>query len=178
MKLIPFDHINYTTQLSSEEVKKRISDVLEPRKFIRMKGILASNNHKPFEGTIKNNEFEISTINNKKNQFAITKGLIKEQFNDGCNIELKIKIRDIFYLILGIGMIVFLVMFFSIIIHDLPSDIQFIKFIIPIIAVLISYINVLIVFNWERKKVMKDLTELLELMESEGKNQNPIKRRR
>ncbi len=67
-KYLPFENYVLTTKLSAEEVYKRLSENIEPKKTFR----LSKFNHnatKPYEGEISGNSFSISRIISYRNSF-------------------------------------------------------------------------------------------------------------
>lgn len=51
MRFLPTENITYTTRLQEEEIVKRLSDIIEPKKTFRL-GIFSSGPIKPYEGQI------------------------------------------------------------------------------------------------------------------------------
>ncbi|RXM40882.1 hypothetical protein BOQ62_03640 [Chryseobacterium sp. CH21] len=64
MKYLPFERITYTTNLSEQEVLTRLSGFVEPKKFG-----LGRNYIKEYEGSINDNNFEISRVIRNRNSF-------------------------------------------------------------------------------------------------------------
>jgi len=115
MRFLPFENITYETRLSSEEVLKRIHEIIEPKKTFRMTGIFGSNNHKPYQGSLNGNSFNITRIIGYSNSFLprIT-GLVEKDFGL-TKIHVKMRLH-LFVLVfmsiwcvgLGFGCLVFL----------------------------------------------------------------------
>ncbi|WP_340201740.1 hypothetical protein [Ascidiimonas sp. W6] len=91
MKLLPFENIIYRTKLDSEEILKRIGDVIEPYRKFRIIGIFGISNYEPYQGNINGSSFSVSRIIGYKNSFQPRiKGTIEKDFN---GIKVKVKMR-------------------------------------------------------------------------------------
>jgi len=91
MKYLPFENITYQTKLDSEEVLKRINEVIEPKKTFRMTGIFGSGEYKPYEGSINGSSFSITRISRYRNSFLPRiKGNIEKNFG---KTEVNVKMR-------------------------------------------------------------------------------------
>ncbi len=120
MKYLPFENITYKSKLESEEILKRISEIIEPRKMFRTIRFFESNNHKPYEGTITGNSFKITRIIGYRNSFLPRiKGIVEKDFN-GTNVNVKMRVNTfviVFMLIwlggVGIGCLVALTLMFN-----------------------------------------------------------------
>jgi hypothetical protein len=83
MKYLPFENITYKTKLDSEEILKRMGNMIEPKKDFRISGIFGNSNHKPYEGSINGNSFNITRIIGYRNSFLPKiKGTIEKDFNE------------------------------------------------------------------------------------------------
>lgn len=69
MRYLPFENIIYETELEPEEVLKRINGIVEPKKNFRNTGLLGNNSHKPYEGNVYGNIFNINRIIRYRNAF-------------------------------------------------------------------------------------------------------------
>lgn len=65
MNLLPYEHFTIQTHLSAEEVNRRLADSVEPRKMVRW----FSFNHKPYEGDVSSDSFNIRRIIHYRNSF-------------------------------------------------------------------------------------------------------------
>ena len=93
MKYLPFENITYRTNLELEEIQKRINEVIEPKKTFRMTGIFGNSNHKPYEGSINGNSFNMTRIIGYRNSFLPRiKGEIEKGFN-GNKINVKMRLH-------------------------------------------------------------------------------------
>ena len=72
MKYLPFENITYKSRLHSEEILKKIDEIIEPKKTFRISGVFGNNNHKPYEGNIVGNSFNITRLINYRNSGACT----------------------------------------------------------------------------------------------------------
>lgn len=93
MKYLPFENITYSTKLDSEEICKRLSDIIQPKRSFNLFGNSSSESSKPYEGSIDKNSFQISRIIGYRNSFLpIIKGSIQKDFN-GTKIQVKMRIH-------------------------------------------------------------------------------------
>lgn len=69
MDYLPFEKVTYKTALSVDEVRQRLSESVEPKKFFRMTGVFGNKKHLPYEGTIGKNSFQINRIIHYRNSF-------------------------------------------------------------------------------------------------------------
>jgi len=111
MAFIPYENINYETELKFHEIIKILNSIIEPRKIIRILSIF-NDNLKPYEGEINNNKFKICKIIRYRNSFnPIIYGTINNE-NNVTKINLKMKLHSfvkIFMIIwLGFTCITFL----------------------------------------------------------------------
>ncbi len=91
MKYLPFENITYETKLDTEEILNRINEIIEPKKAFRMTGIFGSGNHKPYEGSIIGNSFNINRIIGYRNSFLPRiKGNVEKGFH---STKVNVKMR-------------------------------------------------------------------------------------
>jgi hypothetical protein len=92
IKYLPFENITYRTKLDSEEIIKRINDSIEAKKTFRILGIFGNSNHKPYEGNINGNSFNISRIIGYRNSFLPRiKGEIEKGYGStSINVKMKL----------------------------------------------------------------------------------------
>lgn len=120
MKYFPFENITYETKLDLNEIKQRLSEVIEPKRNFRMTGVFGKNNHKLYEGRINGNEFNITRIIGYGNSFLpIIKGKIEKGFN-GTKVNVKMSLQPfiiffmfIWFVGIGIGCFAALAMMFN-----------------------------------------------------------------
>ena len=97
MKLLPFENYTLLTTLSVDEVRRRISDNIEPNRKFRF-AMFRRSSTKPYEGQLLDGTFIINRIISYRNSFLpIITGRISNGFS---GTEIKIKMRPhIFVLI-------------------------------------------------------------------------------
>lgn len=88
MKYLPFERITYRTHLSEQEVLKRLSGFVEPKKFG-----LGKNYIKEYEGSVNENSFEISKVIQYRNSFLPQiRGRIQKE-NGGTQIQVTMSLH-------------------------------------------------------------------------------------
>ena len=162
MKYLPFENITYKTKLNKGEIQNRLSENIEPKKILRFRGILSSNNHKPYEGSITGAEFNVNRIIKYKNSFLPRiSGMIDHDIS-GSLIHVKMR--------LSVFMIVFLCIwfggvgigcFFSLSVLLTRSNFEPIL-LIPIGLFVFVYMIVILGFKYESTKSKQFLTQLFE----------------
>ncbi len=106
MKILPMTitNITYKTQLSVNEVIKRLNDCVEPKKGFSLFSVVAGRG-KLYEGEISGQTFEVSRIINYRNSFLpVIIGNIQQE-NNTTIIEINMKLHmlaNVFLFILGI----------------------------------------------------------------------------
>lgn len=101
MSFLPYENFTITTNLDSEEVKRILADVIEPPKTFRNSWSSASRSHKPYEGKIYDDSFQISRIIHTRNSFLpIIKGKISPQVI-GCSINITMKLHIFVLIFMG-----------------------------------------------------------------------------
>ncbi len=163
MKYLPFENIIYQTKLDSEEILKRINEVVEPKKTFRKTSFFGkSNNHKPYEGSVNRNSFKMSRIIEYRNSFLpIIKGDIEKQVSE-TKINVKMRLHPfIFGFILiwcgGVGF------GFLIILAESIKKGVFQPFIlIPFVMLLFAYGMTMLGFKSESIKSKKYLAKLFD----------------
>ena len=95
MKYLPFENITYRTKLDSNEVLKRISEKVEPKKPFRITEIFWENNYKPYKGIVKGKTFNITRIIQYRNSFLPQiKGNVENDIN-GTKVNIKMRLHPI-----------------------------------------------------------------------------------
>ena len=164
MKYLPFENIKYKSRLNSQEILKKISEIIEPKKTFRMSGISGSNNHKPYEGNIIGNSFNISRLISYRNSFLPRiKGIIEKDFN-GTKVNVKMRVNTfviIFMFIwfggVGVGCLAVLVSGFKFGSQNFEP-----MTLIPFGMLIFGYALVTGGFKYESIKSKKYLAELFE----------------
>ncbi|NME72833.1 hypothetical protein [Flammeovirga aprica] len=161
MKFLPFENLTYQTKLDSEEVLHRISDIIEPKKAIRITGIFGSSNHKPYEGSIEKNTFQMNRIINYRNSFLPIINGVVEKGKYGTEIKVKMKLHIFVMLFisiwLGIAAIASLALFPMLLMGNFDSISS-----LPFWMFVFGYVVVLGGFKYESRKSKKYLAELFE----------------
>jgi hypothetical protein len=82
MKFLPYERLKINTALSSEEVLKRLANVIEPKRYFRLFG----SSTKSYQGNVDDSHFEISRITGYRNSFLpIIKGDVQSEIS-GCSV--------------------------------------------------------------------------------------------
>ena len=105
--LLPFENITYKTKLSSEETLNKLSEIIEPKKTFRMTGIFGSSNHKPYEGSIYRNTFNINRIISYRNSFLPRiHGKVEKDFNSTkINVKMRLHTGVIIFMFIWCGLV-------------------------------------------------------------------------
>lgn len=105
MLLLPYENLTLTTELTADEARERLSEVIDSPKMFRAYWIFAPPPPKPYQGTIAGNKFRIRRIINYRNGFlTVIEGNICPDLM-GCHIAIKIKLNSIviLFLLLWVG---------------------------------------------------------------------------
>lgn len=96
MKYLPFENYVLITDLSVEEVRKRLSDIIKQKKKISTADFQST--QKPYEGSLTGDTFTMSRIINNRNSFLpIITGHISQVFGQ---TEIKIKMRPVIFVLI------------------------------------------------------------------------------
>jgi hypothetical protein len=170
MKLIPFlPYENYMllTNLSPEEVGRRISANIEPR----LTGVFSEftrNNTKPYQGVCARNKFEISRIINYRNSFIpVISGEVSSYLGVESRIHIKMKPHSfviVFMCIwLGFGGLFCLLILSNMFRPEMRPDKELsIGEVIPFVMFIGGCLLFSLPFKFESKKSKLFLAELLE----------------
>ncbi|AFM05119.1 hypothetical protein Fleli_2766 [Bernardetia litoralis DSM 6794] len=137
MNILPYESLTYTTHLSKEEVLKKLSNKVEPKR-----GIFPDNGYQPYEGTISENTFKIKRIIGYRNLFLpYIKGKIEES-QDSTLIHIKMRLHPfvivilcIWSLFMALGGLVFIVFSVQKLRNPSISDIPF--FVSPLLIIIV-----------------------------------------
>ncbi|WP_338762918.1 hypothetical protein WAF17_18575 [Bernardetia sp. ABR2-2B] len=151
MKYLPYENLTYKTHLSKEEILKKLSDKVEPKR-----GIFPDNGYQPYEGTISENTFKIRRIIEYRNlSLPCIKGKIEEN-QDSTLIYIKMRLYPfvivilcIWSLFMALGVLVFITMFAQETQNLSLSNLPFFSF--PLL-IIISPIVVCKAFHYEGNK--------------------------
>ncbi|WP_338814370.1 hypothetical protein V9L05_03315 [Bernardetia sp. Wsw4-3y2] len=162
MKYLPYEKISYITHLSSEQIKKRLENITEPKKIFRWKGIFASSNHAPYEGNVNINSFKINRILHRKMGFLpLIEGEIQSEKSEGkekTTVHLTMRLSNFIlaYLIIWLSYMIILLLPNSFINVSLDNNVR----IFISLAIVIFYVISIVKFNQEVSNSKKDLEEV------------------
>lgn len=157
MKYLPFEHIIFNTNLSEQEIMRKLSDVVEPKKFR-----FGRNFTKDYQGSVKTNSFDINRNIIYRNSFLPNiKGTI-EKNNYGTQIQVTMKLDVFVILFLTVWCLftfLFFVMLFTKGIGDKePKGVV----LIPVVMLLFIYGLTMICFKLESQKSKEYLRKIFE----------------
>lgn len=161
MLFLPWENFTITTTLNSEQVKERLSNIIEPPKMFRRASLWGKPPAKPYEGIISGNNFRINKIINYRNSFLpIIEGKIyPESF--GCQLKIKMNLHMIvivfllFWMgnLLPIGLLLFAAMIAG-------NNIEPVMGVVPLGMCLFAYLLCLICFKLEAQNSKNFLENL------------------
>jgi hypothetical protein len=158
MKLLPYEHVEYETKLSLEDIRERLAADLEPEKLFS----LPRNTYKKFAGHFNDNVFEIRPIVEGRNSFLpMIKGTVYDEGNRRIVIvQMRLHLVIILFLCIWYGLLVKITIPF---IEELITKGEY-NPIIPAIALfyLFPYVLTMIGFKPEAEKALDYLKELFE----------------
>jgi len=170
-KYLPFENYSLTTNLSTTEIYKRLSDNIEPRKAFRF-SLFNQNSTKPYEGEIYGNTFSMSRIINYRNSFLpIIKGDISMFAGQ---TQINIKMRPVTFVLIFISFWLGTVglLCVSMLLVGLLQIKQLLKtgfspmVLIPFGMFIFGYLLTTLAFKAESSKSKKFLTTLLDAHET------------
>lgn len=168
MKYLPFENVNYTTNLKPQEIIERLTKHVEAKK-IRRVAYLANKDHKEFEGKIEKTDFKIQRIPSNSNNSFLPNiiGKIEEKSNETI-INVKIKLK-VFSLI----MVIFFTSFFAFVLiapylFTDQVDKYYLKFFIPIFLFVLVYFLITFAFKKESNKAKKIFSQLFNTQAEEN----------
>lgn len=161
MKFLPTESVTFKTKLKEDEIISRLSQILEPEKFIRS-GLLGSSNTKPYEGKITGNNFSIKRIINYRNSFLprILGTVEKDIQGNSIKVKMRLQIFVIIFIIVWCSG-AFMGLFF--ITKNVIANKGFDPwFFMPIGMLLLVYVLIIAAFKYESRKAKNDLKTLFE----------------
>ena len=165
MNILPYEHILYDSDLSLEEVIKKLNLIVEPPKLFRLSGLKEKMASNKYEGELKEDSFKINRIvNYRTSLLPIVQGKIK-QIEGRTTLKLKMRLNyfSLIFMIVwfgGIGTVCGKIIA-SNIEYQLLDVIPFAMFVFPYFIILLGFKN-------EVDKTKKDLTEYLNLKEKKA----------
>lgn len=167
MKILPYENLTYKTHLSKEEILKRLSNKVEPKR-----GIFPDNAYKPYEGTISENTFKIKRIIGYRNlSLPYIKGKIEES-QDSTLIHIKMRLHPfvivilcIWSLFMALGVLIFITIFAREVQNLSMSNLPF--FLLPLL-IIISPIVVCSAFHYEGNKSKVFFEKIFEVERQEN----------
>tara|TARA_Y100001934_G_C12346411_1_gene773062 strand:+ start:1401 stop:1910 length:510 start_codon:yes stop_codon:yes gene_type:complete len=164
MRYLPFENITYLTKLELEEIQKRIDEVIEPEKTFRMTGIFKSSDHKPYEGTVDGNSFNITRIIGYRNSFLpkISGVIEKDLKGNKINVKMRLHVFVIVFMFIWFGICgVECLAVLAIGFNFFSQNFQPIT-LVPFGMLIFGYALVTLGFKYESIKSKKYLAELFE----------------
>lgn len=165
MNILPYEHILYDSDLSLEEVIKKLNLIVEPPKLFRLSGLKEKMASNKYEGELKEDSFKINRIvNYRTSLLPIVQGKIK-QIEGRTTLKLKMRLNyfSLIFMIVwfgGIGTVCGKIIA-SNIEYQLLDVVPFAMFVFPYFIILLGFKN-------EVDKTKKDLTEYLNLKEKKA----------
>ena len=147
--LLPFEDIEYISELSPEEVIDNIRLSTEPERAFRMFQVFGFNNHRTFEGSVLNNTFNIKRIKAHSGLSPIIMGVVLPK-ESGSMIKIKIGLdpnMKIFMLIW------YAFLTFMIFMDFIDLKISILSNVLPFWGMgLLAYLLILLSFKFESNK--------------------------
>ena len=174
MKIIPNEKLIYKTDLSKEEILKRLEQEIEPKQWLRMKGIFGNKNHKAYEGEIKDNYFHIKRIISYHNSFLPQiEGTVEENREEkeegnrkATYIHLTMRLHTfvLVFMIISLScMFLGSLFIMSISFFETENKSTFgLASLVPLLMILILVVVGFLAFNYERDKSKKFFETLFE----------------
>lgn len=147
MKYLPFERITYRTQLSEQEVITRLSGFVEPKKFG-----LGRNYLKEYEGSIHNNNFEISRVIQYRNSFLPQINGRIQKGNDGVKIEVALSLHAFVLFFLIVWCSFALIFFIGVSIRAIREKEISVELFLPLGMLLFVYVLTMAGFKSESKQ--------------------------
>lgn len=161
MKLLPKEELTYQTTQSGKTVFNQLADLVEPPKAFRLHFFWQKKKaHKPYQGTIAGNQFEISRIIGYRNSFLPQiKGIVSNK-GEQTQIDIKLELST-FVRIFVMAWCVGIALFFGSILFYAVSNGNFTPIIlIPLLLIIFMLGTTWGGFIYESKKAKKDFEAL------------------
>lgn len=157
MKYLPFERITYSTSLSQQEIIKRLSDVVEPKKIS-----FRRNYTKDYVGSVDTDSFDISRVINYRNSFLPQIYGNIQNNNYGTEIQVTMTL-DGFVFLFTIGWCLMASSFFVfILMKGIRGEAIAVEFFIPLMMLLFMYGLTMAGFKIESKKSKEYLRKIFE----------------
>jgi len=164
MALLPFENITYRTALSEEEVIRRLTDFIEPKKVFRM-SFSRSSSAKPYEGEITGRQFTINRIITYRNSFLpeITGTIQRDNNATVIHVKMRLHVFVLIFLLIWCSIVG---TFVRVSVTSLMGAIQGHKIenqdLIPLGMIVLMCVLTIGAFKFESSKSKKDLQKLVE----------------
>jgi hypothetical protein len=161
MFLLPFEHIQYSTTLKEEEVRKRLQDFIDTQKEASFWS-LGNRSGKPYEGEIWGSQFTMSRIIFYRNSFLpVIKGRIEHSLN-GLTIDVKMQLHPVVF-----AFLIYWVYFWGRLLPGIPlaclvDGATDLVALMPFGMLLFVYTMTIAAFKFEVNKSREDLRTLFE----------------
>lgn len=153
MLFLPFENTTITTHLNQEQVRHRLSNIIEPPTMLANYGLFGKPSTKPFQGIVSGNNFQIERNINYRNSFLpIIEGKISSE-NPGSKliIKMRLHIAVIIFMLWWLGSILpILLLFLVAILSGNQIDLKII--LVPLGMCVFAYLLCMIPFNIEAKQ--------------------------
>ena len=165
MRFLPIENVVYKTNLKEDEIIRRLSENIEPKKIFRFYSLFDST--KPYEGRIIGRNFKIRRVIRYMNSFLPhIRGIIN---NDLDGLTIKVKMRPHIFVITFIcfwcGCVIY--NFIAILTTDFThglcySEVRAIDIFFTLGMILSAYILSMLAFKFESRKSKKDLRKIFQ----------------
>lgn len=157
MKYLPFERIVYRTNLSQEEIIKRLSDFVEPKKFSFIRNPI-----KDYEGSVDAYSFDISRAITYRNSFLPQIYGSIQKNNNGTEIQVTMSLNGFVLLFTIVWCLIASFSFVFVLIKGIKDKAISVEFFIPLIMLLFIYGLTMAGFKIESKKSKEYLRKAFE----------------
>ncbi len=155
MKYLPFERITYSTSFSQQEIIKRLSEVVEPKKFsFRRKPV------KDYEGSVDTNSFDISRVISYRNSFLPEIHGTIQKNNDRTEIQVTMTLNGFVYVFTIAWCLITSISFGFLLIKGIRDKGITLEFFIPLLMLLFIYGLTMICFKMESQKSKEYLKQI------------------
>lgn len=157
MKYLPFERIVYRTNLSQEEIIKRLSEFVEPKKFSFIRNPI-----KDYEGSVDADSFDISRAITYRNSFLPQIYGSIQKINYGTEIQVTMSLNGFVLLFTIVWCLIASVSFVIVLMKGIIDKAISVEFFIPLIMLLFIYGLTMAGFKIESKKSKEYLRKTFE----------------